>query len=80
MSLSPEQLRALRRNARQPYRPTGALKVLDWMDDVVLRVPVPLAYPVFILFLIITELTPLGFAARMDLLVEQLSSSSDGAR
>jgi hypothetical protein len=62
---------------RQAYRPSGAIKVVDWLFAQTVRAPRWLAKPLFYVTLFVVELTPLGPLARMDLLAEQFSSPRD---
>ncbi len=75
--LTRTQLRALRCSPYLPYRPSGALKVVRFMESQVRRLPYWLMMPAFYLYLMIIEFTPLGMLARMDLLTERLYPADD---
>jgi hypothetical protein len=78
--LTPAELRAIRCSQYLGYKPSGALKLIRRAESQLHRLPSWLFGPAFWLIVIITEFTPLGALARMDLLAERLYPGASDPR
>lgn len=77
---TPAELHAMRCSVYLGYRPSGALKLLRRLEGRLYRLPSWLFGPAFWLIVIITEFTPFGDLARMDLLIERLYPTASSPR